>query len=142
MGERKAKRRHTPDMRAIAPGLDGRFVGAAYCPAEGQGDPLRGTLALLALARRAGVRFGAGLDVMGLARVGTGWEVRTSAGTLRADQVVNAAGVGCARVGALAGVCVPSYALVQQVVALVTSQPRAHPPDVAEIEPEVAADDP
>src|SRR6185312_7113551 len=33
-------------------------------------------------------------------------------------------------------------ALVQQVVALVPSQPRAHPPDAAEIEPEVAADDP
>ena len=33
-------------------------------------------------------------------------------------------------------------ALVQQVVALVPSQPRVHPPDVVEIEPEVAADDP
>ena len=105
------------DLRRLAPGLDGRFMGAAFCPAEGQGDPLRGTMALLAQARRAGVRLAPGLEVTGLHRDGAGWVVMTGAGAVRTGQVVNAAGVQAGRIAALAGVHVPMHALVQQVVA-------------------------
>ena len=111
------------DLRQVAPGLDGRFAGAAFCPLEGQGDPLRGTMALLALARRAGVRFAPGLEVQGLERDGAGWRVLTGAGAVRAGQVVNAAGVQAGRIAALAGVQMPMYALVQQVVATEAAPP-------------------
>ena len=111
------------DLRLLAPGLGGGFVGAGFCPSEGQGDPLRGAMALLALARRAGVRLAPGLSVTGLQRDGAGWRVATNAGAIRAGQVVNAAGVQAGRIGALAGVEVPVHALVQQVVATEAAAP-------------------
>lgn len=104
------------ELRRLAPGLGDGFVGAAFCSLEGQGDPLRGTAALMALARRAGVRVAAGVDVLGLAPERTGWILRTATGSFRAGQVVNAAGVQAGRVAALAGVAIPVQALVQQVV--------------------------
>ena len=111
------------DLRHIAPGLDGRFAGAAFCPAEGQGDPLRGVMALLAQARRAGVRLAQGQHVTGLALDGAGWRVTTASGVLRAGQVVNAAGVQAGHIGRLAGVAVPVHALVQQVIATEAAAP-------------------
>jgi len=111
------------DLRRIAPALDGHFAGASFCPSEGQGDPLRGMMALLMLARRAGVRFAPGLEVCGLERNGTGWRVLTGAGPIRARQVVNAAGVQAGRIAALAGVQVPMHGLVQQVIATEAAPP-------------------
>ncbi len=105
------------ELRAIAPGLAGAFAGASLCPPEGQGDPLRGTMALLSLARRAGVRVAGGVEVTGLERAGSGWLVRTAAGGVRAGTVVNTAGVQAMRVGRFAGVDVPGHGLVQQVIA-------------------------
>ena len=111
------------ELAQLAPGLGGQFAGAAFCPLEGQGDPLRGIAALLALARRAGVRIAPGLEVTGLAYERPAWRVATGAGVVRAGQVVNAAGVQAGRVGALAGVPVPVVALVQQVVATEAAAP-------------------
>jgi glycine/D-amino acid oxidase-like deaminating enzyme len=42
------------ELHALAPALSERMVGADFVPAEGYGDPLRGTLAVLKLAQRAG----------------------------------------------------------------------------------------
>lgn len=111
------------DLRQMAPGLAGHFLGTGFCPAEGQGDPLRGTMALVSLARRAGVRIASGLDVAGMEPGGAGWRVHTAAGPVRAGQVVNAAGVQAGRIGAMAGVPVPAYALVQQVIATEAAPP-------------------
>ena len=113
------------ELRTIAPGLDRDrgFVGAAFCPQEGQGDPLRGTMALLALARRAGVRIAAGLEATGLEQDGAGWRVDTPSGAIRAGQVVNAAGVQAGRIGRLAGVSIPVRGLVQQVIATEAARP-------------------
>ncbi len=111
------------DLRAMAPGLDGCFAGAAFCPLEGQGDPLRGTMALLLLARRAGVRFAAGIDVLALRPEGAGWLVQTASGAVHASQVVNAAGAQAGRIAALAGVALPMHGLVQQVIATEAAPP-------------------
>ena len=111
------------ELRRIAPNLDRRFVGGAFCPLEGQGDPLRGTIALLGLARRAGARVAGGVEVTGLAADGAGWRVTAGAGMVRCGQVVNAAGVQAGRVGALAGARVPVHALVQQVIATDSAPP-------------------
>ncbi len=40
------------ELRALAPALSEHMVGADFVPAEGYGDPLRGTLAVLKLAQR------------------------------------------------------------------------------------------
>ncbi len=111
------------DLARMAPHIDGRFVGAAFCASEGQGDPLRGTAALLALARQAGVRVAPGLEITGLAAAAPGWRIETSAGVMRAGQVVNAGGAQARRIGALAGVDVPMHALVQQVIATEAAPP-------------------
>ena len=38
------------ELRSLAPALSERMVGADFVPAEGYGDPLRGTLAVRTLA--------------------------------------------------------------------------------------------
>lgn len=111
------------DLRRLAPNLDGAFAGAAFCPSEGQGDPLRGTMALLSLAQRAGARVAAGQEVTALTRDGAFWRVCTQDGEIRARHVINAAGAQAARIGGLAGVSIPMHALIQQVIATEAAPP-------------------
>ncbi len=105
------------ELARVAPALSRDYAGAAFCPTEGQGDPLRGTLALAALAWRDGVRPARGVAVLGLERDGAGWRVETSAGPVRAGQVLNAAGPYTAGIAALAGETLPIQGIVQQVIA-------------------------
>ena len=53
------------ELRALAPALSARMVGADFVPAEGYGDPLRGTMAVLTLAQRHGARLLRGAEVHG-----------------------------------------------------------------------------
>ena len=48
------------------------MVGADFVPAEGYGDPLRGTLAVLKLAQRHGARVLRGAEVLAISRDGAG----------------------------------------------------------------------
>lgn len=105
------------ELRDLAPYLAPRFLGAAFCPLEGQVDPLRGTAALLTLARRAGARVVGGVEVGAIARDGAGFAVTTEGGTIRAGRIVIAAGPWSGRVAALAGLRLPVGGLVQQVIA-------------------------
>jgi glycine/D-amino acid oxidase-like deaminating enzyme len=105
------------ELRDLAPYLAHRFAGAAFCPAEGQIDPLRGTAALLHLAKRAGVRMESGLEVQAIGREGSGYLVSTAQGPIRAGRVVVAAGPWSGHIAALAGVKLPVGGLVQQVIA-------------------------
>ena len=68
------------ELAALAPAIGPEYAGAAFCAEEGQGDPLRGTMALADLAWKAGVRAAAGVAVLGMEREGSGWVVQTSAG--------------------------------------------------------------
>jgi len=111
------------ELRDLAPYLAPRFLGAAFCPAEGQIDPLRGTAALLALAKRAGARVAGGVEVTAITREGAGFAVTTEAGTIRAGRVVVAAGPWSGRIAALAGVRLPVGGLVQQVIATEATAP-------------------
>ncbi|WP_137125167.1 FAD-dependent oxidoreductase [Roseomonas sp. HF4] len=111
------------ELRDLAPYLAPRFLGAAFCPAEGQIDPLRGTAALLSLARRAGARVAGGVEVTAIAREGTGFAVTTEGGTIRAGRIVVAAGPWSGRIAALAGVQLPVGGLVQQVIATEATGP-------------------
>ncbi len=86
-------------------------VGAVYLPKDGRTNPVDTTQALARGARNGGARIVEGVRVSGIRRAGgrvTG--VTTDAGEVRADVVVNCAGMWGREVGALAGVNVPLHA--------------------------------
>ncbi|MBS0560862.1 MAG: FAD-dependent oxidoreductase [Proteobacteria bacterium] len=104
------------ELRDLAPEISERMVGADFVPAEGYGDPLRGTQALLTLCRRAGVRFLRGAEVQALERDGAAWRVTTSAGAIVAGRIVDAAGPWTGKVAAMVGLDLPVTGTVQQVI--------------------------
>lgn len=81
---------------------------AAYEPLSGYADPTSAAMSFMAAARALGARLATGREVSSV-RVDKGRVsgVETSQGFIAAGIVVNAAGVGAAHVGALAGVDVP-----------------------------------
>lgn len=115
------------ELRERAPALRPGLLGASWCPQEGQMDPLRGTAALLRLARQAGVRIAPGLAVTGLAREGAGYRVQVPGGGFRAGRVVNAAGPHAMQVAALLGEALPMRLVVQQVIATSAAAPTLRP---------------
>ncbi len=100
-------------------------------PAEGYGDPLRGTLAVLKLAQRHGARVLRGAEVLAIARDGAAWQVTTSKGDITAGTVVNAAGPWAARIGRMVGLDLPVTGTVQQVIVTEPAPPTDPAPDRA-----------
>ena len=111
-------------------------VGAAFIPGDGYIDPSSLTQALAKGARADGVRFLEGVSVTGFVqkdrRVVT---VETDQGTIRAETVVNAAGMWAREIGALAGVAVPAaavehqYLVTEKVVDAPVDLPTLRDPD-------------
>jgi sarcosine oxidase subunit beta len=96
-------------VRACEPAFAGdRVVGGVFCEWNGQINPIRLTRALARGARQAGatVRLGTAVEGIVVTR-GRVTAVRTSAGEIPCEVVVNAAGAWAAEVGAMAGVRVP-----------------------------------
>jgi glycine/D-amino acid oxidase-like deaminating enzyme len=92
------------ELREFAPYLAGDLLGATYCPAEGHANPF---VAAPLFARRAvdhGAVVRTGVEVTG---VEPGFVLTTTAGTLRANRVVDAAGAWADDVAALSGVTLP-----------------------------------
>jgi glycine/D-amino acid oxidase-like deaminating enzyme len=104
------------ELLSIAPALSDRMVGADFVPAEGYGDPLRGTLAVRTLALRHGARILAGAEVQAIERDGKVWAITTSRGRIEAGTVVNATGPWAARTGRMVGLELPVTGTVQQVI--------------------------
>jgi glycine/D-amino acid oxidase-like deaminating enzyme len=104
------------ELRNLAPALAPGMAGAVFCPAEGRGDPLRGTMALLRLAQAHGARLLRGAEVRAIAREGASWRVETSKGTVTAGRVVNCAGPWGGRITAMVGLDLPVRGTVQQVI--------------------------
>jgi D-hydroxyproline dehydrogenase subunit alpha len=104
------------ELRELAPALAEPMVGADFVPAEGYGDPLRGTMAVLKLAQRHGARVLRGADVQAIVRDGAAWRVTTSKGAITAGRVVNATGPWAARIGRMVGLDLPVTGTVQQVI--------------------------
>jgi glycine/D-amino acid oxidase-like deaminating enzyme len=114
------------EVARISPSL-APVAGAAWCAAEGQIDPLRGTAALLRLARLAGVRVEAGREPLELARKGAGWRIETARGTVRAGHVLNCAGTGAVGVARLAGVALAVRTEVHTVTATARAPDQSLP---------------
>ncbi|HYB64673.1 MAG TPA: FAD-dependent oxidoreductase, partial [Steroidobacteraceae bacterium] len=87
------------------------LAGAVYLPKDGRTNPVDTTQALARGARMRGARIVEGVKVTGILRAhGRATGVATEAGEVRADVVVNCAGMWAREVGALADVSVPLHA--------------------------------
>lgn len=104
------------DVRRRAPlvALDG-VLGAAWTPTDGYVDPTSVTLAMAEGARARGASIERQTPVTALGQAPSGeWVVETDRGTLRAEIVVNAAGIWGRDVGRLAGVDLPIVPIEHQ----------------------------
>ena len=111
------------ELRDLAPALAETMVGADFVPAEGYGDPLRGTMTVLKLAQRHGARVLRGAEVLAIVRAGAAWRVTTSKGVITAGKVVNATGPWAARIGRMVGLDLPVTGTVQQVIVTEPAPP-------------------
>ena len=111
------------ELRDLAPALSDRMMGADFVPAEGYGDPLRGTMAVSRLAQRHGARLLRGAEVRAIERDGASWGVQTSKGGVIAGRVVNATGPWAARIGRMVGIDLPVTGTVQQVIVTEPAPP-------------------
>ena len=86
-------------------------VGGVFLPKDGQTNPIDTTMALAKGARQGGAKVIEGVKVTGIHQAGgrvTG--VATTQGDVKAEFVVNCAGMWARDVGAMAGVSVPLHA--------------------------------
>jgi sarcosine oxidase subunit beta len=95
--------------RACEPALvSDRVLGAVFCPLNGQLNPLALTRALARGAARHGARLLLGTTVEAITRSrGRVTAVRTAAGEIACETVVNAAGAWAGEIAAMVGVRVP-----------------------------------
>jgi 4-methylaminobutanoate oxidase (formaldehyde-forming) len=105
-------------------------LGAVFLPKDGQTNPVDTTQALARGARAAGVRIVEDLPVTGIrTAAGRVTGVMTAEGEVRADAVVNCAGMWAREVGAWADVTIPLHAaehfyiVTQPIAGLSSSLP-------------------
>ena len=114
------------ELRDLAPYVSSRLAGAAWCPAEGKINPLVAAPAVLQGALAAGARLYEDAEVQAVARAGSGWEVRTARGTIRAGKVLNACGGWSARVAEMVGGRLPARAHPIQLIVTEPAPPLVH----------------
>ena len=124
--------------RAPLVSLDG-VLGAAWTPTDGYVDPSRVTIAMANAASDLGASVERHTTVTGLAQLPNGeWAVATDRGPIRAEIVVNAAGIWGRDMGRLAGVDLPivpmehQYLVTDDLPELVA--PHAEMPVVRDVE--------
>ena len=114
------------ELRDLAPYVSPRMAGAAWCPAEGKIDPLLAAPAVVDGAIAAGARLYEDAEVQAVARRGSGFEVRTARGTIRAGKVLNACGGWSAGVAAMVGGRLPARAHPIQLIVTEPVPPLVH----------------
>jgi 4-methylaminobutanoate oxidase (formaldehyde-forming) len=129
MGPKEAK-----DLFPVMTTTD--VVGAAFIPSDGQVDPASLTQALAKGARQGGVKIHEGVRVTGIEVAGRrAVAVVTDKGTVRAETVVNCAGMWGRQVGAMAGVNSPAlavehqYLITEPIPGLPEGMPTMRDPD-------------
>lgn len=96
------------DLGEYEPYLAPDLAGGCHYPQDAQVNPMLAAARLLAAARAAGASVRTGVTVTGMLRSGDRVVgVRTTAGDVPSDAVVNAAGTWSGEVAGLAGVTVP-----------------------------------
>jgi glycine/D-amino acid oxidase-like deaminating enzyme len=114
-----------PALRALAPYLSDRVLGASYCADEGMANALLAVTALADAARAAGARFVPNARVIAMTAQASGWRVATGAGAGAVDarRVVIAAGSASGDVAAMTGVELPMAHRVIQMIATEPCEP-------------------
>ena len=93
------------------------YRAAMFDPNDGHIDPSGVTNAYAQAARNAGAELHKHTPVIGLTKLAGGeWEVRTPKGTIRAEYIVNAAGLWAREVGRLMGVRLPIVPMEHQYI--------------------------
>jgi glycine/D-amino acid oxidase-like deaminating enzyme len=92
------------ELRRFAPYLADDLLGAAFCPAEGHANPFLAAPLYALRAVESGAVVRTGVEVTG---VEPGFVVRTSAGSIRAGRIVNAAGAWAGDLAALSEIRLP-----------------------------------
>jgi len=95
--------------------VDG-VIGGLYDPLDGHLDPSGTTMAYAKAAQMAGAEIVLRTRVTALTAQGDEWDVVTEAGTIRAQHVVNAAGLWAREVGAMAGIRLPLHPMEHQYI--------------------------
>jgi glycine/D-amino acid oxidase-like deaminating enzyme len=95
------------DPRTYETHLREGLAGGVFYPEDSQVQPMLAAAQLLRAAVGLGASVRTGCEVTGITLASSGVNVETSAGTISASAVVNAAGTWAASVAVLAGVTVP-----------------------------------
>ena len=112
------------ELRDKAPWIaDGMAVGAAFCPIEGQANPLIAASAFAAAAAALGARIWPRCRVQGIRRSKAGYQLETSQGQFGAARLVNAAGVDAPRIAALLGGDLPLRSFPLQLIVTEPAEP-------------------
>jgi glycine/D-amino acid oxidase-like deaminating enzyme len=104
------------ELYGIEPNLKQGFLGGAYCSEEGKINPMAATQAVLARARRAGVRVEELTALSAIARDGSRFRVSAGATSWSAGAVVNAAGAYAGEVAELVGRRLPVFGAPLQMI--------------------------
>lgn len=111
-------------LRDLAPAVDERMVGAAWCPLEGKINPLVATPAVLQAARAAGAAVYPLTELRALERDASGtYTAVTNRGPIRARRVVNAAGAWSAGIARMLGVHLPVRGAPLQMIVTEPAPP-------------------
>jgi glycine/D-amino acid oxidase-like deaminating enzyme len=111
------------EVQRLEPHLDGRFLGAAYCPEEGKINPLIATESIREAACAAGAVILAGAAVQAVTQTGGRFTIETARGAILAHRVINAAGAFASEIGAMLGVSVPVFGAPLQMVVTEPAAP-------------------
>ena len=95
------------ELRRLVPAVAETCPGGIVSRRDGAADPFRTTQAFRRKAEKLGARVLEGVKVTDVAREGSTWIVRTSAGLFEAPVIVNAAGAWADRIAAMLGEPVP-----------------------------------
>lgn len=114
-------------LRALVPGINPKFIAAAYAAGDGAADPHRTLTAFRAAARAAGVTIREARPVTALTPQAGHWRVTAGDAVLTAATVINAAGAWGARIAALAGQTIPLSAKASMMMVTERITPIIRP---------------
>ncbi|MDP2970365.1 MAG: FAD-dependent oxidoreductase, partial [Deltaproteobacteria bacterium] len=113
------------------------IVGAAFLPTDGQIDPSGVTYALAQGARNSGATIYTDTRVTGITlKNGAIYEVITEKGSIKAEIVVNAAGIWAPEIGKMVGVAIPlipmehQYIITKPIKGVKKGMPTMRDPDL------------
>lgn len=107
----------------LLPGLGPDVVGGSWSPHDGHTSPLYLLRALHSAFQRLGGVYHSGAKAEHIERLGTGFVIKTSTSTYRAEKVVLAAGLGNRALGEMVGLNVPVGPLKGQILVTERTKP-------------------